>query len=97
MAASVGFRFQPRRPVKRVRLNGWNTQGLERPIELTLEVAGQSVSRIIKGGGFSVELRLPRLLRESADLSIRAGPLRHASKEDRRLVSVLIDTIELLH
>jgi len=97
MAASVGFRFQPRRPVRRVRVNGWNTEGLAQPTELTLEVAGQRATKVIKGGRFSVDLKLHRPLREPADVSIRAGPLRYASKEDRRLVTVLVDTIELLH
>jgi hypothetical protein len=96
MAALVCFRFHPRRPVKRVRVNGWNTESAQ-PTELTLEVAGQRASKVIKGGRFSLDLRLQRPLREPADLSIRAGPLRYASEEDRRLVSVLVDTIELLH
>jgi len=97
MGPRIAFRVNPRRQITGLRANGWNADGLAESVELTIDVADQRASKVLGGGLFGFDLVLRTPLDEPVDVAIRASPVRIASETDHRLVSVRLDTIELLH
>jgi SAM-dependent methyltransferase len=97
MGSRIAFRVNPRRRITGLRVNGWNAEGLAESVELTIDVADQRASKLVGGGLFGLDLVLRTPLGAPVDVAIRASPVRMASETDHRLVSVRLDTIELLH
>ncbi len=94
---SVSLLIEPRKPILGLQLSGWRPDDSEDEIEITLRLHDQSSSKRIGGGTFAVNLSFNQPVSAGGILSIEASAVRQASGVDGRMISFILDDIEVTH
>lgn len=93
MAGELRTSIELRQDIKNITANVWLPDDFAEQIALTLALGDQCLSNPVSGGMNTLNLSVSRQAGEIVELSVFADPVRVASKNDRREVSVIVDSI----
>ncbi len=93
----VAFTVEPLRPVKGVRVAGWSRDDVAEDFAVTIKFADSVKTTMVRAGVFEFELTLPEPVTTTSMLTVESDWVRRAGGNDERMLSVIINAIELIH